>query len=153
MIRDIRGKKQETHRFLKRYFNQQAMSDQLPILIESALQVRNRAYAPYSQFRVGAAVLTDDGSVFTGCNVENASYGLCLCAERAAICSAVAAGHQEFKIIVVAATPLASPCGACRQFLFEFGDQIEVVSVDADQPHDTKTWLSRDLLPDGFRLT
>ena len=129
------------------------MSDQLPILIQSALQVRNRAYAPYSKFRVGAAVLTADGSVFTGCNVENASYGLCLCAERAAICSAVAAGHQEFKMVVVAATPLASPCGACRQFLFEFGDLIEVVSVDADHPHNAKTWLSRDLLPDGFRLT
>jgi cytidine deaminase len=128
------------------------MSEPISSLIEAALDVRSRAYAPYSQFRVGAALLTADGSVFTGCNVENASYGLCLCAERAAVSRAVAAGHQDFKIIVVAATPLASPCGACRQFLFEFGDTIKVVSVDADNPTETKTWLSRDLLPDGFRL-
>ena len=101
-------------------------------LIEAALQVRQRAYAPYSKFHVGAAVLTDQGEVFVGCNVENASYGLAICAERMAIGAAVASGKKpseasplKIKTIVVAATPLASPCGACRQFIAEFGDPAD----------------------------
>lgn len=121
-------------------------------LIEAALKVREQAYAPYSDFFVGAAVLTDDGNVFTGCNVENASYGLAICAERNAITSAVAAGKQNFVAIAVAATPLASPCGACRQFIFEFGDDIQVISVDAIDPASRKQWTSKELLPAGFRL-
>jgi cytidine deaminase len=128
-------------------------------LIQAALEVRQRAYAPYSNFLVGAAVLTGDGQVFVGCNVENASYGLAICAERMAIGAAVAAGKKpndtdsiNIKTIVVAATPLASPCGACRQFIAEFGDQIEIVSVDADAPGQKKTWLISDLLPNSFKL-
>jgi len=121
-------------------------------LIEAALKVREQAYAPYSEFLVGAAVLTDDGSIFIGCNVENASYGLAICAERNAITTAVAAGQQKLVAIAVAATPLASPCGACRQFIFEFGDDIQVVSVDASEPASRKQWTSKELLPGGFRL-
>ena len=121
-------------------------------LIEVALKVREHAYAPYSEFLVGAAVLTDDGNIFVGCNVENASYGLAICAERNAIAAAVAAGKQKFIAIAVAATPLASPCGACRQFIFEFGDDIQVISVDASDPASRKQWTSKELLPSGFRL-
>lgn len=121
-------------------------------LIEFALAVRRKAYAPYSKFLVGAALMTTDGTVFTGCNVENASYGLCICAERNVICAAVSAGYQSFQTIVVAAVPLATPCGACRQFLTEFGSEIEVISVNADQPRETKTWTSGELLPDSFRF-
>ena len=129
----------------------QIMQDFEP-LIQAALEVREQAYAPYSNFLVGAALLTDDGSVFVGCNVENASYGLAICAERNAITTAVAAGHQKFAAIAVAASPLASPCGACRQFIFEFGDDIQIISVDAENPTARDQWTSKDLLPNGFRL-
>jgi cytidine deaminase len=121
-------------------------------LIQAALDVRKKAYAPYSQFLVGAALLAVDGEVFVGCNVENASYGLAICAERHAIGAAVAAGYQKFKTIVVAATPLATPCGACRQFIFEFGDDIEVVGIDANDTSRIQKWTSGGLLPEGFRL-
>ena len=121
-------------------------------LIQAALKVREQAYAPYSNFLVGAALLTADGSVFVGCNVENASYGLAICAERNAITTAVAAGKQDFVGIAVAATPLASPCGACRQFIFEFGDDIQIISVDAANPALRDQWTSKELLPGGFRL-
>ncbi len=121
-------------------------------LIQTAIAARQKAYAPYSDFLVGAALLTQSGDVFTGCNVENTSYGLSICAERTAICKAVSEGFQEFKTIVVAASPLASPCGACRQFLVEFGKEIEVVSVNADNPNETKTWLTQTLIPENFRL-
>ena len=121
-------------------------------LIQAALKVREQAYAPYSNFLVGAALQTDDGSVFVGCNVENASYGLAICAERNAITTAVAAGKQKFVAIAVAASPLASPCGACRQFIFEFGDDIQIISVDAANPTSRDQWTSKELLPSGFRL-
>ena len=121
-------------------------------LIQAALEVRELAYAPYSNFLVGAALLTGDGNVFVGCNVENASYGLAICAERNAITTAVAAGKQDFVAVAVAATPLASPCGACRQFIFEFGDDIQIVSVDAANPTLRQQWSSKELLPGGFRL-
>lgn len=92
-------------------------------LVEAAWLVREQAYAPYSQFAVGAALLTADGRVFTGCNVENISYGLSQCAERVAMGTAVAAGARDFlAIAVVADTGVpVSPCGACRQVLAEFG--------------------------------
>ena len=121
-------------------------------LIDIALAARDKAYAPYSKFRVGAALLSVDGTIFTGCNVENASYGLCICAERTAICKAVSAGHQKFTAIAVAAAPLASPCGACRQFLVEFGTEIQVISVNAANPAETKTWTIGDLIPENFRF-
>lgn len=122
-------------------------------LIQKAIEAREKAYAPYSKFKVGAALLSNDGRVCTGCNVENASFGLCLCAERIAIGKAISEGQREFQAIAVAATPLASPCGACRQFLLEFGTEIEVISVDAANPSVIRIWTSGQLIPDGFRFT
>ena len=121
-------------------------------LICRAIQVRENAHAPYSKFKVGAALLTEDGSVFCGCNVENASYGLALCAERAAIAAAVSAGIRSYRAIAIAADSIASPCGACRQFLAEFGNEIEVVSVAAADPETMRRWTVGELLPDGFQL-
>ena len=122
-------------------------------LIESAIAARERAYAPYSNFKVGAALLLSDGkTIITGCNVENSSYGLAICAERNAICAAVAQGHKKFAAIVVAASPLASPCGACRQFIVEFGKDIEVVSVDPNDNAKLLRWTSDQLIPDSFEF-
>ncbi|MBI3288355.1 MAG: cytidine deaminase [Elusimicrobia bacterium] len=91
-------------------------------LIETAVQAQKRAYCPYSRYPVGAAVLTETGRVFPGCNVENASYGLAMCAERAAIYHAVASGHDALRAVCVVGTA-AKPCGACRQVMFEFSDK------------------------------
>ena len=121
-------------------------------LISLAIKSRQIAYAPYSNFLVGAALLTSDGSIYTGCNVENTSYGLCICAERTAICKAVSEGHQEFQAIAVAASPFATPCGACRQFIVEFGKRIEVIAVDANNPDHVKTWMIEDLIPENFKF-
>jgi len=118
-------------------------------LIAAATDVRERAHAPYSGYKVGAAVLASDGEVFTGCNVENASYGLGVCAERNAIAAAVAAGCDEFAglVVVTASSPPASPCGACRQVMAEFGD-FPVVLAGLDGNELVTTVL--DLLPDAF---
>lgn len=121
-------------------------------LYEQACAVRERAYAPYSQFRVGAALLTTGGGVYLGCNVENAAYSPSLCAERGAIAAAVAAGDRELAAICIVADKLASPCGVCRQVLFQFGTQIRVRSYAADDPHKFQEWSSSELLPDGFEL-
>jgi cytidine deaminase len=121
-------------------------------LIHSAIRARELAYVPYSNFRVGAALLTRSGRVITGCNVENASYGLSICAERTAVCKAVSEGEQELVAIAIAATPLATPCGACRQFLFEFGADIAVICVDAEHPKHITRGTTASLLPNGFRL-
>lgn len=120
-------------------------------LIASALENRRRAYAPYSRFQVGAGLLCADGSVFGGCNVENASLGLSLCAERVAVCQAISAGHRDIVGIAIAAAPLASPCGACRQFLAEFNANMEVIAVDASTG-EQKSWRLAELLPAGFTL-
>lgn len=108
------------------------------------------AYAPYSKFRVGAAVLAGSGRIYGGCNVENASYGLCNCAERTAIFTAAAAGEREIKaVLVYTPTPEATaPCGACRQVISEFGPEAIVVSV-CDSPAHLDTCLSA-LLPESF---
>ncbi|MHB1327324.1 MAG: cytidine deaminase [Gemmatimonadales bacterium] len=118
-------------------------------LVDAARAVREAAYAPYSHFKVGAAIETENGRVFTGCNVENASYGLTICAERAAVVQAVAAGARRFvRIVVVTDTdPPAAPCGACRQVLWEFGADLQVEAVG---PSSRKQWHMRELLPDAF---
>jgi cytidine deaminase len=97
--------------------------------IRQAWQARERAYAPYSQFAVGAALIDAEGSLFTGCNIENVSFGLTMCAERVAIGSAIAAGARVFRaIVIVADTKLPiSPCGACRQVLAEFAPELEII--------------------------
>jgi cytidine deaminase len=118
-------------------------------LVEAARVAQLRAYAPYSHFRVGAALEAADGTVYTGCNVENASYGLTICAERAALVSAVAAGAHAFRRIVVVSDsdPPASPCGACRQMLAEFGLDLRVLAVG---PAREQAWTLAELLPDAF---
>lgn len=118
-------------------------------LLARAKEVRENAYAPYSRFTVGAAILTGDGSVFTGANVENASYGLAICAERSAAVAAVAAGYRDFEAIAVAGNEktVTAPCGACRQFLNEFNPQLSVAYTTPDGA--TVTTLDR-LLPDAF---
>jgi cytidine deaminase len=122
-------------------------------LIDSALAARNMAYAPYSNFNVGAAVLLENGEIYSGCNVENASFGLSICAERSAICRAIAASADRTIIaIAVVAHPLAPPCGACRQFIVEFGADIQIVSADAINADIRRTWSSGDLLPDSFEF-
>lgn len=119
-------------------------------LIRRALDVRLKAYAPYSGFFVGAALRTGSGKIFVGCNVENASYGLTLCAERSAIVAAVASGERDIKAIaVVADTELpVSPCGACRQFIAEFGLDIEVILENLSGKRLILS--SEELLPFGF---
>lgn len=103
-------------------------------LIAAARAARLHAYAPYSKFQVGAAIEADDGSIFTGCNVENLSFGLTICAERVAISTAVAAGKTAFRRLVVCAdsNEPVTPCGACRQFMAEFCDELEVCSINLE---------------------
>ena len=117
------------------------------VLVAKAWHARERAYAPYSQFAVGAALLSADGRVFTGCNVENLSYGLTICAERVALASAIAAGARKFtRIAVVADTKVPiSPCGACRQVLAEFAPDLLVIS--ANFHGKTAEWRLSELLP------
>ena len=129
-----------------------ALPDEFQHLIQQAAEARELAYAPYSNFLVGAALLTADGKTFTGCNVENASYGLSICAERTAICKAVSEGHQAFRAIAIAASPLASPCGACRQFIVEFGKDISVITFDPADPSQVKAWTSQELIPESFEF-
>jgi cytidine deaminase len=118
-------------------------------LLARARRVRERAYAPYSRFRVGAALETETGEVFVGCNVENASYGLTICAERAAVAAAVSAGHKRFRRIALStdgALPV-TPCGACRQMLAEFGMDVSVLSEAGGEKAE---WRLRELLPEPF---
>lgn len=129
-------------------------SEQREHLLKAARATMTRAYAPYSKFLVGAAILTEKGEVFTGCNVENASYGLTMCAERTAIFSAVAhSGGENVRIRAVAVTTpedvVCSPCGACRQVIWEFGSNAVVLFRAQEGWRETPI---RDLLPEGFLL-
>ena len=129
------------------------ISDQLQRqLVDAAANARLNAHAPYSKFFVGAALLTEDGSIFSGCNVENASYGLTICAERVAIGNAVAAGHHTFQAICVIAENAVSPCGACRQFIREFGSETIVLLADARDGRVQKKFSITELLPESFTL-
>ncbi len=120
-------------------------------LIEAARQVRERAYAPYSGFPVGAALLGRSGRVYAGCNVENASYPLTTCAERTAVARAVAEGEREFAAIAVVTATGATPCGACRQILREFGGpEGELRVLVADLEGNVQTFTIQELLPAGF---
>lgn len=123
------------------------------LLRERAFSAMERAYAPYSTFRVGAALLASDGSIVEGCNVENAAYPATICAERAAVAAAVTRGVRDFEAIVIATeseTP-ASPCGMCRQVLMEFAPHLAVLSVTRSGAE--ARWSMSDLLPHAFTPT
>ena len=118
-------------------------------LIQHAIAVRERAYAPYSRFHVGAAVLTTDGELFLGANVENASYGLTICAERSAIVAAISSGARKLAKLAVVSGPGASMCGACRQVLVEFADEdTEILLSDPEGQY--RIAHMQDLLPGSF---
>ncbi|MDP3909589.1 MAG: cytidine deaminase [Gemmatimonadales bacterium] len=118
-------------------------------LVSQARAAMRQAWAPYSKFKVGAAIEAEDGRVFVGCNVESASYGLTICAERMALGAAVVAGARKPRRVVVATDvdPPAAPCGACRQLLAEFGLDLEVVAVG---PKTERRWTLGQLLPEAF---
>ncbi len=118
-------------------------------LIPAAIRAADNAYIPYSGYRVGAALRAKDGTVFTGCNVENSAYPACICAERTALVKAVSEGVQSFDALVVATANGGSPCGHCRQMLFEFAPDMPVLLVDFSGTVRVETTL-RDLLPYGF---
>jgi cytidine deaminase len=117
-------------------------------LIDAAREARSMAYIPYSGYAVGAALLTADGSVFTGCNVENATYPAAICAERVAITKAVSEGQREFVAIAVATHNGGSPCGICRQVMYEFAPEMLVMIADSERIVAEMT--VNELLPDGF---
>lgn len=119
-------------------------------LIESAKSAARNAHAVYSDFKVGAALMTADGKVFNGCNIENSSYGLTVCAERVAVFKAVSEGFRDFNAIAIytEAVPPARPCGACLQVLSEFGPDMEIMCVNSKDDRDK--FKLKDLFPEGF---
>ncbi len=129
-------------------------------LMEKAREASCNSYAPYSTFQVGAALLTTDGTVYTGCNVENSSYGLSMCAERVAIFKAISEGRKrgDFVKIAVAGKPhsgnwqFCSPCGACRQVIYEFAEDEQFQVVYMDKKRVIRSVSIGKLLPDGFRF-
>ena len=125
------------------------MSDLDEKLLHCAAEVRRQAYAPYSKYAVGAALLADSGEIFTGCNVENASYGLTICAERNAVFAAVAAGQVKFEKIALSLADAGTPCGACRQVLNEFSPELVILLGDENGTL-LGTRLLSELLPDAF---
>lgn len=121
-------------------------------LVEAAIEVRQHAYAPYSHFQVGAALVCEDGSIYRGCNIENASFGLTICAERVAIGNSVSAGNRSIEAICIVSEGAASPCGACRQFINEFNSQTKIILVDASNGTINRELDIGQLLPDSFKL-
>jgi cytidine deaminase len=121
-------------------------------LIAEARQARRKAYARYSKYRVGAALLAASGRIYRGCNVENASYGLTVCAERVAFLNAVAAGERRFVALAVVTDGAATPCGACRQVMAEFAPKLKVLVADAKKRGSARTFLLDELLPSRFSL-
>lgn len=128
------------------------LSDQeIKQLVKTSHDAKKKSYSPYSKFPVGAALFCNDGTVVTGCNVENASYGLTICAERTAIVKAVSEGHRKFKAIAISSdlkNNFIVPCGACRQFLVEFGTDWDVYMTKPDLSYETLK--TGDLLPHCF---
>ena len=121
--------------------------------VQAAFAARAQAYAPYSRFLVGAALLDENGQVAVGCNLENASYSLTLCAERGAVQQAWFTLQKPWRLLVVASEGGVTPCGACRQVLAEFAPRLPVLLVDSEQP-DARVWTSVDqLLPARFELS
>ncbi|BDC19239.1 cytidine deaminase [Acidianus sp. HS-5] len=121
-------------------------------LLEIARNAARNSYAPYSNIHVGAALLTEDGKIFTGTNVENSSYGLSICAERVAVFNAVSNGYKKFKKIAIITSEGKGimPCGACRQVLAEFSNNIHIITLDKDS--NVIKFKLNDLLPHAFRL-
>lgn len=126
------------------------MKMDLEELVSAARAARKNAYAPYSHYAVGAAVLTASGKVYTGCNVENAAYPSGLCAERVAIFKAVADGEREMLAVVVVTSNLGSPCGACRQVLSEFAEDDAVIVLAAAKGNRRKKYTMKQILLDRF---
>ena len=125
------------------------MIDNMTIFIGKAIEASRNAYAPYSNFRVGALLVAKNGEQYTGCNVENASFPATICAERTALVKAVSAGIREFSMIVVATKNGGSPCGVCRQMLYEFSPEMRVVCTDFDGKITLDCTLNQ-LLAEGF---
>lgn len=125
-------------------------------LICDAFECREAAYTPYSHFKVGAALVTEDGSIYKGCNIENASYGATNCAERTAVFKAVSDGHRKIYAIAIvggmegAEPTYAFPCGICRQVLREFSEPSELIVIVAKSVTDYKTYTLEELLPESF---
>jgi cytidine deaminase len=119
-------------------------------LIRAALDAQKRAFCPYSNFPVGAAIRTTSGKTYQGVNVENASFGLTICAERVAAAAAVAAGDRDFAAIAVVSRGGVSPCGACRQLLAEFNPALPIVMVDSERPTEARQSTLDVLLPGRF---
>ena len=120
------------------------------LLIQKAVEAKKFAYAPYSNFKVGAALLTTDGKIYTGCNIENSSYGLTICAERTAIFKAMSEGKRKFSAIAVSGDTdnYLTPCGACRQIIFDHCGNIDIVLINKNL--DQKIFSTNDLLPLAF---
>lgn len=123
--------------------------DKQKALLAAALNVRRRAYAPYSQFTVGAAVLSKDGDIVSGINMENSSYGLSVCAERNTLATAVAQGKRDFAAMAIVSEGGVTPCGACRQVIHDICGDIEIILAD-EKGEIRKITTTRALLPDAF---
>jgi len=123
----------------------------LNLLLGIATEARKNSYSPYSKFSVGAAVLTKDGKIYTGCNVENAAYGLTICAETVAVAKAVSEGSKDITAVAVVAdtADVCRPCGSCRQFILEFGDEILIIMGNLKGDMETKN--IKELVPFAFK--